>query len=406
METGRRRKERAGATPVLVVGAGEAGLIAAIRLREEGVDVRVVDARAAESGHSHPSVLHPRTLRVLSSLGVAASLEWRGHDVTRLSVYTEGQRRALLELPSAGELGRGATTLPRGVLRQSLLQRLSELGTDVEWQTRLVELRQDATQVRAQLVRSARVETNCPQCESEYVDVASESLEATFMVGADGTDSTVRDKLGIEWLPRGDKQAYVFFEAPDERAGSEAQLVIYEGLGNSVYPFQSGISRFSFEVGAEMQQPPDPGQVLQLLESRIPWYPPELARFEWSGHAELSPGVAAAFGEGRVFLTGDAAHSTGPLGGHSLNVGMFEANELALRIVEHLARPKLLPLGVRYGEQRSLEWNRLFGLYPSVPATGRAADWVRRNIAALLPNLPASGDDLDDLLDQLHVAAA
>jgi hypothetical protein len=74
-----------------------------------------------------------------------------------------------------------------------------------------------------------------------------------------------------------------------------------------VYPFQSGISRFSFEVGAEMQQPPDSGQLLQLLESRMPWYPAELARFEWSGHAERSPGVAAAFGEGRVFSTGDAA---------------------------------------------------------------------------------------------------
>ncbi|HEY3256374.1 MAG TPA: hypothetical protein VGJ91_20585, partial [Polyangiaceae bacterium] len=75
--------------------------------------------------HDHPSVLHPRTLRVLSSLGVAASLEWRGHDVTSLSVYTDGQRRVLLELPSAGELGRGAITLPRDALHQALLQRPS-----------------------------------------------------------------------------------------------------------------------------------------------------------------------------------------------------------------------------------------------------------------------------------------
>ena len=75
--------------------------------------------------------------------------------------------------------------------------------------------------MHTQLVRSARVEANCPQCESEYVDVASESVGAQFIVGADGADSTVRDQLGIEWLSRGDKQFYVFFEAPDERDGSD-----------------------------------------------------------------------------------------------------------------------------------------------------------------------------------------
>jgi hypothetical protein len=94
------------------------------------------------------------------------------------------------------------------------------------------------------------------------------------------------------------------------------------------------------------------------------------------------------------------------MGGQSLNVGMFEANELALRIIQHFARPRPVPLSVAYGEQRRLEWNRLFGLYPSVPATGRAADWVKRHITLMLPNLPASGDGLDDILDQLHVASA
>jgi 2-polyprenyl-6-methoxyphenol hydroxylase-like FAD-dependent oxidoreductase len=342
----------------------------------------------------------------LRSIGIAASLERRGHDVTRLSVHTDGQRRAILELPSAGELGRGAMTLPRGVLRLALLQRLSELGTDVEWQTRLVKLEQGAMNVHAHLVQNARLDASCIDREAEYVDLCSELVDAQFVVGADGPKSTVREALGIEWIPRGPKQFYAFFEAPDEGASNEAQLAIHDGLGSCIYPFQSGISRFSFEVTANMQQAPDPTRLRQLLDSRMPWYTAEVAHVEWSGHAELSAGLAARFGEGRVLLTGDAAHATGPLGGQSLNVGMFEANELALRIIQHFARPRPVPLSVAYGEQRSLEWNRLFGLYPSVPATGRAADWVKRNITVVLPNLPASGDDLDDLLDQMQVASA
>jgi 2-polyprenyl-6-methoxyphenol hydroxylase-like FAD-dependent oxidoreductase len=112
------------------------------------------------------------------------------------------------------------------------------------------------------------------------------------------------------------------------------------------------------------------------------------------------------FGEGRVWLAGDAAHSTGALGAQSINVGMHEAHELAGRIASLLERPGAAALGTAYATQRRLEWERLFGVGASVPLTGRAPDWVRRHIAALLPSLPAAGDDLDDLLDQLHVRSA
>ena len=133
---------------VLIAGASPAGLIAAIRLREAGVDVRVFDRLTADGMHCFPTVLHPRTLRLLSSVGVAAPLEWRGHDVTRLAVYMDGRRHAVLELPSGGERGPATMTLPEDVLRRSLLRRLSDLGTRVEWQTRLIALEQDPTRVR------------------------------------------------------------------------------------------------------------------------------------------------------------------------------------------------------------------------------------------------------------------
>jgi 2-polyprenyl-6-methoxyphenol hydroxylase-like FAD-dependent oxidoreductase len=45
----------------------------------------------------------------------------------------------------------------------------------------------------------------------------------------------------------------------------------------------------------------------------MPWFRGEADRLEWSGSAEFNPAVADRFGEGRVWLAGDAAHSTGPL---------------------------------------------------------------------------------------------
>lgn len=393
-------------TPVLIVGAGPVGLVAAIRLREQGVDVRIVDEQSADTKRTYPVVVHARTLRILTSLGVTAPLEWRGRPITRLAVYTDGQRRSVLDLPPAGEMSPGAMTLPQDVLRQSLTTRLSELGTDVEWKTRLAGLDQDAARVSACIIRRERVEGPRPSLTPQWRDVAAESIDVEFVVGADGCKSSVRQKLGVEFVSMGRRQMYAFYDAPDARAGDEAHLVLISGTANSVYPLQSDASRFTFELDVGVGHAPGVVQLRQLLQSRMPWYAAQANGFEWSGSAEFHPALAERFGEGKVWLAGDAAHSTGPLGGQSLNVGIHEADDLACRIVEQRENVALRSLGPSYTQQRRVEWQRLFGTGSSSPRSTRAQDWIKRHITSLLPSLPASGDDLDDLLEQLHVTSA
>ena len=51
-------------TQVLVVGAGPVGLVAALRLRDQGVDVRVIEQHAEHGTQTFPVVLHTMTLRM------------------------------------------------------------------------------------------------------------------------------------------------------------------------------------------------------------------------------------------------------------------------------------------------------------------------------------------------------
>jgi 2-polyprenyl-6-methoxyphenol hydroxylase-like FAD-dependent oxidoreductase len=391
--------------PALIVGAGPVGLIAAIRLREHGVAVRVIDEQTAETKRIYPVVLHPRSLHILASLGVTAPLEWRGRFVKHVAVYTDDSRRLVLDLPSAEEIAPGAMTLPQDVLRQALMHRLSNLGTDVEWKTRLVALEQSERLVRVGLVRRERVEGMAPALQPEWLDVASETLDAEFVVGADGIRSSVRKALAIEMVDHGPREAYVFYDVPDGRAGDEAHLILAAGYASSVYPLQGNLSRFSFQVAVRTSEAPGLSELRELLRSRLPWYAAAPASFEWSGAAEFHPALTASFGEGRVWLAGDAAHSTGPLGAQSINVGMHEASDLASRISQSFAG-KAGALGSGYAEQRRIEWHRLFGVGPSMPSLARAPAWVSQNIAQLLPSLPVSGDDLDDVLEQLRVRTA
>jgi 2-polyprenyl-6-methoxyphenol hydroxylase-like FAD-dependent oxidoreductase len=388
---------------VLIVGAGPAGLVAAITLSELGVPVRIIDEQASEDKRTYPVVIHARTLRILESLGIVAPLEWRGHAITHLAVSTERQRRAVLELPAAGRTSPGAMTLPQDVLRQALMLRLSQLSVGVEWKTRLVALEQDTVHVRSVVVRREHVPRDN---RSEYLDVESATVESDFVIGADGIRSVVREKLGLGWSLRGPRQIFAFYDAPDDRAGPEAQLVIHESLGSTIYPLQAGTSRFTFEISVAPSAAPGATQLRQLLASRIPWHLADAHHFEWSGSAEFQPALAERFGERRIWLAGDAAHSNSPLGGQSLNVGIHEAHDLARHLEEKIGRGTLTPLSPDYAQKRLLEWEVLFGLGAHAPLGPRAPDWVSRNLRVLLPSLPASGDDLDDLLDQLHVRSA
>jgi 3-(3-hydroxy-phenyl)propionate hydroxylase len=391
--------------PVLIVGAGPVGLVAAIRLRQQGITVRIIDEQVEDAKRTYPVVLHPQTLRVLDSLGLRESLVWRGRYVKHLVVYADNLRRVVLDLPSAEELAPGAMTLPQDVLRQALMLRLSMLGTTVEWQTRLVALEQDHDRVRLGLVQRARVEGVAPELTPQWSDVAAESIEAQFVVGADGAKSTVRSALGIEMIEHGPRETYVFYDTTDARAGDEAHLVLSAGYGNSVYPLHGGQSRFSFRIATATPHVPGMEELVRLLADRLPWYAAQPGGFEWCGSAEFQPGLASSFGECRVWLAGDAAHSTGPLGGQSVNVGLQEADELALHIAEHLVEQRGA-LGTAYAAGRRLEWNRLLGFGPSAPHLSHAPAWVARSMPQLLASLPVSGDDLDDVLEQLRVRTA
>ncbi len=389
----------------MIVGAGPVGLVAAIRLREQGVGVRVIDEQTADGKHTYPVILHARTLQTLASLGVTAPLEWRGRSIRHLAVYVEHALCGVLDLPSAEEVSPGALTLPQDVLRQGLMYRLSSLGTEVEWNTRLVALEQDEALVRVGLVRRARVEGEAPALKPEWLDVSAQTVEADFVIGADGLRSTVRTALGIEMVERGEREAYVFYDASDPRAGDKARLMLSSGYGSTVYPLQGDFSRFCFQVAVRTPQPPGLTELRELLATRMPGYAADPSNFDWSGSAEFHPALASSFGHQRVWLAGDAAHSTSPLGGQSINTGVHEADDLARRIAHNLAERRG-PLGSAYAEQRRIEWNRLFGLGPSAPSLVHAPAWVSQNIARLLPSLPVSGDDLDDVLEQLRVWTA
>jgi len=386
-------------TRVLVVGAGPVGLLAALRLREQGIAVRVVDQQSEQRSHTFPVVLHSLSLRLLNDLGLAAPLFWRGRPVTRLAVYTEFERRAVLDLPKASGVAPGLLTLPQDVVRQTLIHALRQRDVDIEWNLRLAVLQQDEGGVWGRLVQHDPLGTMAGGVLRQEVS----AFEADFVIGADGYDSTVREALGIELVEHGPLQTFAFFDAPTHRAGTEAQLALSEDFGSSVYPVQGGVSRFSFQVSKGLHRGPDAQALRELVAARLPWYGEAPERCDWSGVAEFRHALVTRFGRGRVWLAGEAAHLTGPLGVQSLNVGLDEASELALRMGDRVRHPSREPFGIEYDLRRQRQWRELLGLDERATISGRSPSWARRHLPRLMSCLPASESDLDDLLQQLRL---
>ena len=80
-----------GATEVLVVGAGPAGLTMANVLDRQGVSFRIIDTKGGPVEESRALVVHAKTLELLDRLGLADRAVERGQRMGAVQVFGEGK---------------------------------------------------------------------------------------------------------------------------------------------------------------------------------------------------------------------------------------------------------------------------------------------------------------------------
>ncbi|CAI5489365.1 unnamed protein product [Closterium sp. Naga37s-1] len=214
------------------------GLVAACELRRHGLHVRVVERNCAPSEHSKALALHARTLEILSAHdGVVDALISAGTIVQGIEVRTDGHLAASLSLsdlnggPPAGDDG-GRHGRDHGLARreeqsadcgddsrpsvwatrfpfvlmvpQSDTERIlarclkDVYGTDVEWQTELVRIRQDPSAVHVEL-RHAHGRTRQPPTPATPSDSAATAAETSTGTATTGTRGIGREMESEGW---------------------------------------------------------------------------------------------------------------------------------------------------------------------------------------------------------------
>ena len=310
---------------VLVVGAGPVGLLLALLLRRAGVVVRIVDRAPAPAPESRAITIQPRSLEVLALHGLAAPLLSRGIAVRTLRVFEEGREIARLDGGAIRSAFPFLLQIPQRTTEAILADALAKAGVAVERATELVGLEAGPEVVRTVLARGG----------------AEEMHTARFTIGADGARSTVRALAGIDFPGSGAGARFVMADvrgsldgiAPDERAtflGPGGRFLIALPVGDGslrlVTALADGNDRApgiaDFEDAARATSAPP------LAIEDVGW----LTRFSPRFH------LADRLQQGRVLLTGDAAHVQSPMGAQGMNTGLHDAANLAWKLAWALAR--------------------------------------------------------------------
>ncbi|MFC8383932.1 FAD-dependent oxidoreductase [Nocardia sp. NPDC057272] len=306
------------ATSVVIVGAGPAGLTAAIVLAEAGVDHVLLDRLGEGANTSRAAVVHARTLEVLDGLGIANELVERGIKVPTFKLHDGAKTLATIEFGDLPTAFPYTLMVPQDVTEQVLLDRLHKLGGTVHRPLTVTRVTGENSSVTV-----------------EYTDEHDRhgAIRADYVIGADGMHSVVREQAGIDFT--GDTYPASFILA-DVRmswptARTEVSLHLSPEGVTVVAPLPDDEANRYRVVATVDEAPEHPtlDDVQALLNTRGPAGDIRVDEVLWSSRFRVHHRVADHYRAGHIFLAGDAAHVHSPAGGQGMNTGIQDAGLLA-----------------------------------------------------------------------------
>lgn len=311
--------------PVLIVGAGPAGLLLSHLLHRAGIASVVLESRTREEVEStiRAGILENGTVDLLVESGASDR------------VLVDGHRHEGIELQFGGEshridferlVGRAVYLYPQHeVLKDLVARRLADDG-DVRfgWSVEAVH----------------DVESDAPRVRGTDADGAPFELVADYVVGADGSRSATRAAV-VGSMTGGYFREYPFawFGILCEAPPSSAELIYANSPAGFALISQRSATVQRMYLQCDPEQDPDAwsdAQIWDMLQERVegrtlaegPIFQRDVLRFRSF--------VAWSLRKGRAFLVGDAAHTVPPTGAKGMNLAINDVRLLSAGLIAAL----------------------------------------------------------------------
>jgi 2-polyprenyl-6-methoxyphenol hydroxylase-like FAD-dependent oxidoreductase len=344
--------------PVLIAGGGLVGLSTAMFLAQHGIRSIAVERMPTASPLPRAAHFHLRTIELFRAAGIEEEVRRQSEQdfvpEGALIAMDNLSGRKLADIIPGLNVGVDDSLTPcrrlfvnQPGLERVLRRRTQEVGAQVLAGRELVGFDQDADGVTAML--------------RDIDSGAESSIRCSYLVGADGAHSKVRDILGIPLDGRGifSNSITIYFHADLWRQlGDKPISIVYinNPMFGGFFRLQKDCQSGFMVVNTVGDPKIDPVKAANAAADTSEQRLIELVR-TGAGVADLdvkidgvarwraTSDVARSFQRGRVFLVGDAAHLMPPNGGFGGNTGIHDAHNLAWKlamVLKGAADPKLL----------------------------------------------------------------
>ncbi|MER5430120.1 FAD-dependent monooxygenase [Streptomyces sp. NPDC002588] len=346
--------------PVLIVGAGPAGLTTALALARQGVQCQIITRHPNQAHTPRAHITNQRTMEIFRALGVA-------DDVVEKAVRIEDIPYNPFILSMAGPEVVRATAWGAGLKDQERYRRASPYTPYNIHQHRLEPVLADA--VVASGLADLRYDTEFLDFTEhpDGVDVRTRhrgtgelrTVRARYLVGADGAHSAVREQAGLSLTGEMDLATFgfVWVKADLRRYAEYRPAAMYWSIDMTEFPTWIMLNRWdewmiSWQIDPDTFDLTDHDAIREVLhrsigDRSVPIEIVDVTRWK------VNHAVAEQYSSGRVFCAGDAVHVHPPFNGLGSNTAVADGFNLAWKLAAVLsgrAGPRLLDT---YSQERA-----------------------------------------------------
>jgi len=298
---------------VVIVGGGPVGLFLGICLQKAGISAVILEKRGEVQHGSRSLGIHPVSLELFDKLGITNSFLESGIKIYNGHAFANNQQMGIISFEDCPKPYNFILALPQDKTETILEQYVHKQNRDL-------------------LIRNATVSSIHQNEDSVEVVYSKQGdshiIEASFLVGADGKDSFVREQAGIAFEGRRYPDTYIMGDFSDNTSlKSDAAIFLCDNGVIESFPLHHKRRRWVVKT-SEYVSDVRRTDIEERVARRINHSLIKTDHFMLSSFG-VQKLTARPMVKNRIIAVGDAAHVVSPIGGQGMNLGWLGAWDLA-----------------------------------------------------------------------------